>query len=184
MSEMYLALGGGDPTFESEADYAIVWAPKGSISGLDLGCGWRKVAPWLKGVDHHSGEWIEEGDKPHIATPDVVADVRELPFEDCSQDIVVTLHTLEHFADSEPLLKEWFRVLRVGGRLVVVVPDWRYTFSCKDENQVASSEGHKVDFTLDTLIRTVSQALPEAEILDARVVNYHWSVGIALEKVA
>lgn len=172
-----------DGSYENEAMYCMVWSPEGASVGADLGCGWRKAAPWLQGVDHHDGDWVEDGIKTHPSTPDVVADVRELPFADGSQDIVVSTHCLEHFSDPSPILQEWCRVLRVGGRMAIVVPDWRYTFSCTDAVQVASTEGHKMDYTLDVLVRVVMQALPNMELLDARVVNHHWSVGAALEKL-
>ena len=48
-----------------------------------------------------------------------------LPFEDSSQDTVYASHCLEHITDYKAALKEWFRVLKVGGFLVVVVPHYQ-----------------------------------------------------------
>jgi SAM-dependent methyltransferase len=50
------------------------------------------------------------------------ADVRSLPFPDCSFDVVVSNSTLDHFAsraEVESALAEIFRVLEPGGHLVV-----------------------------------------------------------------
>lgn len=49
-------------------------------------------------------------------------DGKILPFPDQSQDAVHASHCLEHIADPASVLAEWFRVLRVGGYLVLTVP--------------------------------------------------------------
>jgi predicted SAM-dependent methyltransferase len=57
---------------------------------------------------------------------DVVADISQpLPFDDASVDLIYAVHLLEHFATDEVpgLLADWRRVLRVGGKLLVAVPD-------------------------------------------------------------
>lgn len=55
-----------------------------------------------------------------------VCDCRYLPFENCSKDIVIIQGGLHHLvslpADLERCLSEVNRVLRVGGRLVIVEP--------------------------------------------------------------
>ena len=45
-----------------------------------------------------------------------------LPFGDGEVDAVHASHVLEHVAPPENYLREWFRVLRVGGHLVLMVP--------------------------------------------------------------
>lgn len=46
-----------------------------------------------------------------------------LPFKDATLDYVASSHLLEDFEDWMPLLKEWVRVLKPHGRLVVCLPD-------------------------------------------------------------
>lgn len=60
--------------------------------------------------------------------PDVICDVRHLPVPAETFDIVFSSHTLEHFGwvNADKVLKEWSRVLKVGGELRVVVPNLRY----------------------------------------------------------
>jgi SAM-dependent methyltransferase len=48
-----------------------------------------------------------------------------LPFPDASQDAVYSSHCLEHITDYQSALKEWFRVLKIGGFLIVVVPHYQ-----------------------------------------------------------
>lgn len=59
------------------------------------------------------------------AVVDVLADIRDMPFENSSFDEVVMLHVLEHFPKYELkcVLGEINRVLRYGGSFIVGVPD-------------------------------------------------------------
>lgn len=45
-----------------------------------------------------------------------------LPFKDNSQDFVYSSHVLEHIEHSRAAIKEWFRVIKPGGYLFIVVP--------------------------------------------------------------
>ncbi len=45
-----------------------------------------------------------------------------LPFADESQDAVFASHCLEHIEDFQNAFRDWFRVLRIGGFLVIMVP--------------------------------------------------------------
>jgi SAM-dependent methyltransferase len=47
---------------------------------------------------------------------------------DSSYDFVLSSHSLEHLANPVKGLKEWTRVIREGGALVVVLPHFKYTF--------------------------------------------------------
>ena len=62
---------------------------------------------------------------------DVKCDARLLPFEDNSVEEIYTSHVIEHFDFKEvfEVLKEWKRVLKEGGKLVIETPD--LLASCK-----------------------------------------------------
>jgi len=49
-------------------------------------------------------------------------DGTHLPFDDGSTDAVHASHVLEHVDDPIICLREWFRVLRIGGHLVLFAP--------------------------------------------------------------
>jgi SAM-dependent methyltransferase len=53
---------------------------------------------------------------------DVVAEADCLPFEDSSQDYVVSSHVIEHLPDPIKALKEWVRVIRPGGIILAIIP--------------------------------------------------------------
>ena len=91
-----------------------VWNPPVGPVRLNLGCGPVSVDGYVN-VDSRA-----------LPTVDLVADVRALPATDGSVDEVRAAHLLEHFTDSDirqSVLPEWMRVLRPGGRIVVIAPD-------------------------------------------------------------
>jgi len=49
-----------------------------------------------------------------------------LPFKTASLDYIISAHTLEHIKKTKCVLKEWLRVLKIGGLMAVVLPDKRY----------------------------------------------------------
>lgn len=53
---------------------------------------------------------------------DVEADLTDLPFRDGAFDAAITCHVLEHIPDDRAAGRELARVLRAGGRAVVMVP--------------------------------------------------------------
>lgn len=92
---------------------------------LEIGCGHRKTAASVIGVDlNPRGATGTVGNVAgHISDADVAADGAYLPFTSSVFDSVVARHNLEHYVDTAAVLMEWRRVLKSGGRLAVVVPD-------------------------------------------------------------
>jgi predicted SAM-dependent methyltransferase len=70
--------------------------------------------------------WINVDIRPEVQ-PDVVADVHNMPmFDDNSASLIYFSHGIEHFtvADVPRLLREWKRILALGGWLYLSVPDF------------------------------------------------------------
>lgn len=57
--------------------------------------------------------------------PDVLCDLHRLSFEDETADEILSVHVVEHFWRWEVvgILKEWARVLKPGGRMVLECPN-------------------------------------------------------------
>jgi ubiquinone/menaquinone biosynthesis C-methylase UbiE/uncharacterized protein YbaR (Trm112 family) len=53
----------------------------------------------------------------------VVGDAREIPFKNDTFDLIVAINLLHHVNDPENVLKECFRVLKKGGKLLTVDPN-------------------------------------------------------------
>lgn len=71
-----------------------------------------------------------------------------LPFANNSQDFVFASHVLEHIKDYKNAIKEWHRVVKVGGYLIIIIPnkflyDRKKTFpppawACPDHKRIYS----------------------------------------------
>lgn len=79
---------------------------------------------------------------------DVLADGASLPFPPRSLDYIAHSHLLEHLPNPLLALDEWYRALKPGGLLYMVVPDRRFTFDHLRERTTMAHLGH--DFRVGT----------------------------------
>ena len=97
---------------------------------LDVGCGTGIMSVKLAasgrqtlGVDL-SPAMIHRARRKRAANLDfIVGDAEHLPVEDGAFDAVVNLISLHHYPHADRALREFHRVLRPGGRLVLVIFD-------------------------------------------------------------
>lgn len=110
---------------------------------LNLGCGDKVLAGYVN---------VDEASARAGARPDVVCDVRRLePFADASADEVMAIHVVEHFWRWEvaDVLREWVRVLKPGGRMVLECPNLRV--ACEEllrDPAAANGTGPEVQRTM------------------------------------
>ena len=81
-----------------------------------------------------------------------------LPFPDQSQDAVFASHCLEHIPDFRNAIRDWFRVLRIGGFLVVMVPH-QFLYEKKRELPSRYNEDHHRFYTPASLMAEVEASL-------------------------
>lgn len=112
-----------------------------SGDGVEVGAGhWPFPLPPTVGnvtyVSRHTPEeerrlFPEVGEEHDFGTVDVIADLDRdglEAFGDASFDFAIASHVIEHVAAPIWALSELLRVVRVGGHVVIVLPDRRHTF--------------------------------------------------------
>jgi hypothetical protein len=85
-------------------------------------------------------------------------DGKQLPFLDGSQDAVFVSHALEHIADYRLTIAEWFRVVRIGGFLVIAVPD-QFLYERKRSLPSRWDADHKRFYSPASLLSEIDEAL-------------------------
>jgi len=105
--------------------------------GVDLGCGASKIRTDAIGVDLYS------------PSADTKMDARVLDkFPSNHFDYVFSSHLLEEIENTEATLREWLRILKDGGRLVLYQADANTYFPLGDPR---CNSSHKHHFTWETL---------------------------------
>ncbi|MBP6034000.1 MAG: class I SAM-dependent methyltransferase [Candidatus Moranbacteria bacterium] len=59
---------------------------------------------------------------------DILASGDAIPVPDESEDFVISAHVIEHFPDPIKALKEWYRIVKPGGYIFMIVPHKERTF--------------------------------------------------------
>jgi SAM-dependent methyltransferase len=129
--------------------------------GLDIGYGGDLLAENCRGWD------IEDGDAQTLEG-----------LKDREFDFVYSSHTLEHVDNVESTLRNWYRVLKPGGYLILYLPD-RNLFEKKRTLPSRWNETHRHFFLLDRdelpdtvgVIPLIERALSGYQILQARVCD-------------
>jgi hypothetical protein len=88
-------------------------------NGVDIGYGGDPVVPTAITIDQPPPYTPHLGSQPQNLMGDG-ADLRW--FKDNSLDYVYSSHLIEDFEETAPVLKEWLRVLKPGGYMVLVAP--------------------------------------------------------------
>lgn len=112
--------------FDLEGDIIRSYVKDEDINVVEFGCGAQKTIKKSIGIDRIPGGEIIPHLGGQVSVADIAADVTNpIPLNENSQDIVIARHILEHCIDSVSTLKNWGKVLRMGGKLIVAVPDER-----------------------------------------------------------
>jgi len=140
----------GPQGFESKK---IVWevAPYLRGRGLDLGAGIFKVLPHVISVDNCHHEQFGQS-----INPDVKIETAEKldVFASQSMDFVFSSHLLEHIQDYKAALKEWWRVVKQDGYLILYLPH-------KEFYPNVGTPGANPDHKHDFLPSDISTAMQE-----------------------
>jgi ubiquinone/menaquinone biosynthesis C-methylase UbiE len=105
-------------------------------------------------------------------------------FRDGVLDYVYSSHLLEDYVDTEVVLREWLRVLRLGGRLIVFCPDEQvYRRHCALTGQPYNTKHIHADFSLEKVKHHLERIGGTRMIHENPLVDvYSWD--LVCEKIA
>lgn len=137
----------------------------------DLGCGTFKTIPEARGMDVR-------------AVTDLCGDIHSLNawnyyVESNSVDVIISKHSFEHLVDPAKAMKEWIRVLKPGGKMVIVLPDHEF-INTLDPYYSAGQHFHA--YTRETFANFIS-LFPELAIAKQETVLENWSFGTVIYKM-
>ncbi len=133
--------------------------------GYDLGCGPHKAFPHFIGVDSGADTRMFGIQM----SPDLRMSCERLDkFASNSADFIFSSHLLEHIVDFKAALREWWRVVKVGGHLCLYLPH-------KDFYPNIGTEGanpdHKHDFLPDDIIEAMNGAADGWDLVENQERN-------------
>ncbi len=104
--------------------YRVLTAPYCDGCGVDVASQGDPVVPWAINFDlpEKDFDYYNNHHQPH-GPIQLRGFADKLPFENDSLDFLYSSHLLEDYSDWTPILKEWVRVIKPGGYLVILIPD-------------------------------------------------------------
>ena len=134
---------------------------------LDVGCGRGEFLKGFKDLGMEaSGLDISESAKKYNPGIDIrVADVEKekLPYPDGYFDVVFSKSNIEHLRDPERFMTQARRILKNGGKLIVLTPDWEEVYRTFYEDYT-----HRTPFTVTSL----TDIMTMFEFKDIEVVKF------------
>jgi len=134
-----IEIGGPSNVFRELGGLLPIYDEVGSLDNCDF----SKSTTWAAHADTYAFSPKRPSGKTIFGEGSNLAGV-----QDRSYDFVLSSHNLEHFANPVKALNEWKRVVRPGGSLIMVLPDYKYTF---DHRRAPTAVAHMLqDFHRDT----------------------------------
>lgn len=136
----------------------------------DLGCSRYKTLDKAIGVDIRP-------------VADVVSNIDSMPLiKDNSADVLISRHSLEHMQDIVKTLLEWKRILKPGGKMIIVLPDDEFLDAMGPlVNNREHGGDHLHVFTRDSL-RNIVQLIPGLSVESTETLVKDWSFGMIIKK--
>lgn len=128
--------------FTSETEkYRYATVPYLAGVGVDIASQGIAVVPWAISYDLPEKHFLHYSNgNPPKGPLQLRGFAEELPFETKSLDWVYSSHFLEDVLDWKPIIKEWDRVLKIGGHMVILLPDKSLWKAALDRGQPPNCE--------------------------------------------
>jgi ubiquinone/menaquinone biosynthesis C-methylase UbiE len=142
---------------------------------LDIGCGNGSLLASIDsdrrfGIDHEPAGLLHTRARL-TGVPLLAADAGRLPLADASLDAILAQHVIEHVPVCQDACRQWFRVLRPGGVLLVVTPNCSFC-----DPTVFADETHVQVFDRHRLQHVLTKA--GFEVVELRTLGLPWFRGL------
>lgn len=139
-------------------------------NGLDIGFGGEPIVPSAICLDREPGH-PHRAIHPNPTPTQLVGEASNLHwFKDGVLDYVFSSHCLEDFEDTVGVLREWLRVLKSGGYLILFLPDEQ---AYRAYVGGIGNAAHKHE---NFSLHYVMECLRELKIYDWNIVHWNWPV--------
>ena len=98
-----------------------------------------------------------------------------------SVDVILASHIIEHIADTEKVLKEWHRILKVGGRIIFLIPDDGAIDTLNPIMNGTGAQRHLHTFTRQAF-KDIVDKFNGLDIIENVTVMEGWSFGGVITK--
>jgi SAM-dependent methyltransferase len=127
-----------------EEEAALQAIPHGyqlkELNGINIGCGDRRISEYLTPIDIMREAQDVSGEHHAFLNDAILANPEDLPFKSQSLDYIVALHMLEHVSNPMDILLYWGTLLKPGGGIGLILPNYEYTWNAAGDT---SKFGHK-----------------------------------------
>lgn len=139
-------------------------------NGVDVASGGDCVVPWAISLDLPADEYCAYTSQsdPENEKFQWRGLATDLPFKDKTLDFVYSSHLLEDYLNWGPVLKEWVRVLKPGGNLIVMVPEMKLWAEAVRRGQIPNYS-HRHEGKVGEL-STYAEGL-RLEVIEDRLTN-------------
>ncbi len=157
--------------FEMEADWVRFHLPRTARRVADIGCGSGTLFSAI-GTDRVLGvdfcaRGLRRTRQRFPSVPLVCTNAVRLPLADARLDAVTVQHVVEHITAYEQACREWLRVLRPGGVLLVLTPNASFR-----DPTVYADDTHVHLFDADDLYGVLASA--GFTVVDLRTIGLPW----------
>lgn len=148
-------------------------------NGVDIGFGGDKIVPSAVSVDMYQPYAKYKDEEPNLK-----GDARDLCwFSDGVLDYVYSSHLLEDFTNTEEILREWLRVLKPGGKLILYCPDQQaYVADCKRLGKIPNKHHRIDDFSLGYVVRILDK-IGQTKVIYSDPHTEVYSFDLVAEKI-
>ncbi len=142
-----------------------------ALCGVDVASQGDPIVPWAMSFDLPVDEFNHYcSNHPAKGPIHLRGHADKLPFDNECLDFLASSHLLEDYLDWEPVVREWLRVLRPNGYLIILVPD-KELWAKAIENGQSPNCSHKREPKLGDLSELATKL--ELQIIEERLTDQH-----------